>query len=1538
LPKLFPYKLNENAGGGSSGGQFDVQLNLGGSFAGAIAWTNVVGDAGSAYLYTPRDRSQKIGSFSSVYAELMDMNGDGLPDRVLTGGIQLNNGVHGFGPYQTTWNYSIDPGLVNVDLGCYTKQLMDMNGDGLPDFVFANGGSTYTVFFNTGRGFDGSGVTWSGINTSGDGTAGWTNLLAWDANYTKVTFLDMNGDGLVDRVERNYTGAGSFIVVELNSGPFPDLLTGVDNGIGGSVALTYTSSTSYNNSDGTRPRLPFPVYTVSSVTVDDSHGNTATTTYDYANGSYDTTYREFRGFGLVTETDPLGAYTTTWFHQGGGTNASALGEFSDSLSKSGMAFRSETYGSDNKLYTRTLNQILEVKLHTNGVYFPFVQQTINQNFEGNGTSNYRATAAGYAYNAISNNLAASTGNLLSQTNYGEVGTVNANGHTFTALNTVPPVYKQYAYASIGSNPEIIDRVASVTISADSAGSIVLKQTTNSYWDVIGDLKTKNDLICLGTYATSSFTYDDYGNVLTTTDPVGIITTTEYDTATATYPIRRYTGSLSDNLIESTQYDPRAGVVTVATNLQGLVTSNAYDVFFRVTNTLTSTTQFGAPTLSRQRIEYKLIGIGNNNVSTNFVHVSKNDPADASGFHDTWTYLDGLGRPIQTRDESETAGQYRVGLVTYDERGSTVLETYPFFDSGSNYVKYTTTRTNVYTEYDKIGRAFRVNPVATAGFNSSGWWNGNNPTVSSGDSSSPVGSSSIGFDEGNNPWVVTVTNALGQVHKYYEDAYGRTNQIVEVTSQGNFTNSLGYDLVNNLTNITDSAGNKIAFFVNLLGQRVAMADPNMGFWQWGMDAAGRLKIQTDAKGQQQKLFYETGAAGRLTRKEGWTAANICVSTNTYAYDSSLGDSAYTVFPGQLFSVTDDEGWQKNSYDVRSRTLKTVRYLSKNGQSYTNQVTFDDADRVSSQIYPNGGPTLTNIFDSGGHLSQVKQVGGSGTIYFAAKGFNALNQSFGVNFGNGIQTTNSYYLISKRLNQIASFKTTNIQSLAYSYDQIGNIKGITDGVYSGTNSATLGNIIYDDLNRLTSLTNTSGPLNYAFDSVGNILTNKESGSGSYVYNTNRPHMAKSANGIWYTSDQNGNVLFRSGQRLDYNVNNWLTRVWGTNGVLTTFGHDANGARLWKQSGTNSLQVWIGRNYEEKNGQILFHVLAGGQTVCTFDKTGTNVFQYYHPNNLTSTSIQTDTNGNRIQHYEYSPFGQSRSTESGSAFPISRRYTGQILDDDTGLYYYNFRYYDPQLARFIQPDDIIPDLANPQSYNRYSYVLNNPLRFTDPTGHSDDDLDDIPLTVGGAHAMLRQQQSAASAQLYNKSGTEMKGVAATGRAIAEINPVVGAFNGTYEAVSGKDAIDSNKELTGWQRTKSAGGAVLAVAPVVLKTGKFVKVAVAAHEAEETIQGIRAFKSFDAFKRVAGPAGEGQAWHHIVEQSQVGRFGAEAIHNTENIVKVSTEVNQKINGIYSSINKGITGSDVLTVRQWLSTKSYEEAKQFGQQILQKVQAGQKP
>ncbi len=116
---------------------------------------------------------------------------------------------------------------------------------------------------------------------------------------------------------------------------------------------------------------------------------------------------------------------------------------------------------------------------------------------------------------------------------------------------------------------------------------------------------------------------------------------------------------------------------------------------------------------------------------------------------------------------------------------------------------------------------------------------------------------------------------------------------------------------------------------------------------------------------------------------------------------------------------------------------------------------------------------------------------------------------------------------------------------------------------------------------------------------------------------------------------------------------------------------------------------------------------------------VFYYYHPDHLGSSQLMTDRDGDVVQQYGYSPFGREDYKNNTLAFSVSDRYTGQTLDEETGLYYYGARYYDPELARFIQADTTIPDPEFSQAYNRYAYCLNNPLKFTDPTGQE-------PITI--------------------------------------------------------------------------------------------------------------------------------------------------------------------------------------------------------------------
>ncbi len=122
----------------------------------------------------------------------------------------------------------------------------------------------------------------------------------------------------------------------------------------------------------------------------------------------------------------------------------------------------------------------------------------------------------------------------------------------------------------------------------------------------------------------------------------------------------------------------------------------------------------------------------------------------------------------------------------------------------------------------------------------------------------------------------------------------------------------------------------------------------------------------------------------------------------------------------------------------------------------------------------------------------------------------------------------------------------------------------------------------------------------------------------------------------------------------------------------------------------------------------VYAYGPSGLLSKQTGGEV-SYYHTDSLGSSSLVTDTNGNRVYYSDYEPFGDSLHTSGEERYT----YTGKELDASTGLYYYGARYYDSSLGRFISSDPVSGNQYNSQRLNRYTYVLNNPMVYTDPTG---------------------------------------------------------------------------------------------------------------------------------------------------------------------------------------------------------------------------------
>jgi RHS repeat-associated protein len=128
----------------------------------------------------------------------------------------------------------------------------------------------------------------------------------------------------------------------------------------------------------------------------------------------------------------------------------------------------------------------------------------------------------------------------------------------------------------------------------------------------------------------------------------------------------------------------------------------------------------------------------------------------------------------------------------------------------------------------------------------------------------------------------------------------------------------------------------------------------------------------------------------------------------------------------------------------------------------------------------------------------------------------------------------------------------------------------------------------------------------------------------------------------------------------------------------------------------------------GNVTTSYYLGGKLIA--QKEGETLI-YVYQDSLSSTSVMADANGETTGTIKFTPFGGTWLTTGTIA--TDKKFTGQRLDD-TGLYYYGARYYDATIGRFISPDSIVPDPANPQTFNRYSYCLNNPLKYVDPSGN--------------------------------------------------------------------------------------------------------------------------------------------------------------------------------------------------------------------------------
>jgi len=264
-------------------------------------------------------------------------------------------------------------------------------------------------------------------------------------------------------------------------------------------------------------------------------------------------------------------------------------------------------------------------------------------------------------------------------------------------------------------------------------------------------------------------------------------------------------------------------------------------------------------------------------------------------------------------------------------------------------------------------------------------------------------------------------------------------------------------------------------------------------------------------------------------------------------------------------------------------------------------------------------------------------------------------------------------------------------------------------------------YDELDRLTSAALLDGGQGYtgtfSYGASGNLGAKNDSlGNWTYTYSGNpqvRPHAVQSLSNGWsFGYDDNGNQTTRTMTNTDslvYDAENRLVRVDRAGvGTIASFMYDGDGKRvLATQGGVTT--AYVGNYFEWSAGSGRSYYYINNLRIGT--RQGATML-YLLGDSLGSTSVSIDASQTATAEMRYKAYGEQR-VASGT-LPTTYRFTGQRFDESIGLMYYGARYYDQLLGRFVQADTIVPEPGNPQRLNRYAYANNNPLTYTDPTGH--------------------------------------------------------------------------------------------------------------------------------------------------------------------------------------------------------------------------------
>ena len=695
--------------------------------------------------------------------------------------------------------------------------------------------------------------------------------------------------------------------------------------------------------------------------------------------------------------------------------------------------------------------------------------------------------------------------------------------------------------------------------------------------------------------------------------------------------------------------------------------------------------------------------------------------------------DRLAREVRRRSQGFAGSGYYQVDTEYDILGRVKRVSEPHL-SGATTIYWTE------NEYDILGRLTRIDHPHTT----------NDTTIVYSADSSVTGAVEK----------VVTTNAKSQESTEYRNALG---EVVKVENPLTASVTYAYNAAGNLKQ-TVANGVTTTISYDVLGRKQSMTDPDKGQWSYQYNAFGELVEQTSANGVVSTLTYDAQGR-RLSRTDARNATTL--NATTWSYDTQTMADTVAV-PGQLTRTvhTISSGEQVGShsvalaYDTLGRLMGREVIIDGNAAlTFEEQYTYDQYGRPFQKFDASDDFAGARYhYNSAGYLAKISESAKAVPVtntnnpvaYYTVTAMNARGQVTGATLGNDVVLDRTYQADSGYLHTMKATNGTSqeLQKLTLTFDELGNLTKRHDQGLSKLMGGPAKNMeevfTYDNLNRLLTTRiagEASANVDTTYDARGNIKT--KSGVGAYAYGatSNRLVSVTPSGGtaMTYAYDSNGNLTSGDGRTLSYtSFDKPHTITKGTDQTVQ-FAYDGERARYKRSvtTGTGTSAVTTTTYYV---GNVEIRNVTGGKQYTRYveghaivkltrnDSSRTAIStDYLITDHLGSIDAIANSSGALLYDLSFDAWGRRRAADSTFAIintPATalatlnnltpRGFTGHEMLDTVGLIHMNGRVYDPRLGRFTSADPIVQFPHYSQSFNHYSYVLNNPLGYTDPSGY--------------------------------------------------------------------------------------------------------------------------------------------------------------------------------------------------------------------------------